>query len=57
MKKEKNGNGHNTLCQRCANDCKQHSGVKLIKCPRFEAAPQQMEIPLFKGTRTKIKAS
>lgn len=47
----------NTLCLRCANACKQLASVKLIKCPRFEAAPQQLEIPLFKKSRTKTKVS
>jgi hypothetical protein len=57
MRKDKTANGHNILCQRCANDCKQPAHVKLIKCPRFESAPQQLEIPLFKKTRGKTKAS
>jgi hypothetical protein len=57
MRKDKPENGHNTLCQRCANDCKQPAHVKLIKCPRFESSPQQLEIPLFRKTRTKPTAS
>lgn len=57
MKKAKPGIEHNALCQRCARDCKQPVNVMLIKCPHFEAAPQQMEIPLFKKTRTKSKVS
>ncbi len=57
MKKDKPGVIHNTLCQRCLNDCKQTGNVKLIKCPHFEAASTQLEIPLFKKTRTKPKAS
>jgi hypothetical protein len=47
----------NTLCQRCINACKQLASVKLIKCPRFEAAPRQLEIPLFKKSRPKTKVS
>jgi len=47
----------NTLCQRCANDCKQMAHLRLIKCPRFEASPQQLEIPLFKKSRPRTKAS
>jgi len=57
MKKDKPLSGYNTLCQRCAKGCKQPANVKLIKCPHFEAAPQQLEIPLFKKTRSKTKAS
>ena len=36
----------NAICARCANHCKQTVNVKLIACPRFEAKPIQMEIPL-----------
>lgn len=57
MKKTNPAADLNVLCQRCANTCKQLAGVKLIKCPRFEAAPQQLEIPLFKKTRPKTKVS
>ncbi|MBN2666820.1 MAG: hypothetical protein JXR67_09935 [Bacteroidales bacterium] len=57
MSKVKSLSSYNTLCQRCDNACKQPANVKLIKCPRFIAAPQQLEIPLFKKTRTKTKAS
>jgi hypothetical protein len=57
MKNGKPPQEYNTLCQRCANDCKQPAHVKLIKCPRFESEPQQMEIPLFRKTRTKQKAT
>lgn len=57
MKKDKPLSSYNTLCQRCANNCRQLANVKLIKCPRFEAAPLQLEIPLFKKTRSKTKVS
>jgi hypothetical protein len=57
MKNGKSTADYNTLCQRCALSCKQPVTVKLIKCPHFEAAPQQMEIPLFKKTRTKTKVT
>lgn len=57
MKKDKSTANHNTLCQRCLNDCKQAAEVKLIKCPKFEAASTQLEIPLFKKTRSKNKVS
>jgi hypothetical protein len=57
MKKDKPGAEVNTLCQRCANACKQPVHVKLIKCPHFEAAPQQLEIPLFRKTRSKSQVS
>jgi hypothetical protein len=56
MSKVKPNVTYNTLCQRCANNCKQLGHIKLIKCPRFEAAPMQLEIPLFKKTRAKTKA-
>ncbi len=53
MKRPKSPAEQNQLCQRCANSCKQLAGVKLIRCPHFEAEPQQLEIPLFKKSRNK----
>jgi len=57
MKKSNPSAEVNTLCQRCVKPCKQPFQVKLIRCPHFEAAPQQMEIPLFKKTKTGSKVS
>lgn len=39
----------NPLCSRCYKKCKQPAYMVLIKCPKFEPQPVQLEVPL--GTR------
>ena len=36
----------NKLCQRCCKKCKQADTVLIVSCPRFEASPVQLTIPL-----------
>jgi len=57
MKKDPFKGEHNTLCQRCLKECKQPAYVKLLKCPKYEPASLQLEIPLFKKTYKKHKAT
>ena len=38
----------NSLCWRCANDCKQWAFTTIITCKNFKKKPKQLEIKISK---------